>query len=131
MMNLEDQPEVHEIVLKIMAEFNYLVASTQSIEEGEGTLLDHCAIIGTSEISFGRTHSLEDMPLLTAGSAGGTLKQGLHHHAPGENASRFMMTIIQSLGLSIPSLDTTRHAPPPGFLASLFKSRGHSMSWSD
>ena len=65
-----------------MAEFNYLVASLQSIEEGEGTLLDHCAIIGTSEISFGRTHSLEDMPLLTAGSAGGTLKQGLHHHAP-------------------------------------------------
>ena len=32
-----DQPEVHEIVLKIMAEFNYLVASLQSIEEGEGT----------------------------------------------------------------------------------------------
>lgn len=98
-----EQPEVHEIVLKVMDEFRYLVQSLNGIEEGDGTLLDHCAIIGTSEISFGRTHSLEDIPLLTAGSAGGALRQGLHHHVPGENASRFMMTIIQSLGLSIPS----------------------------
>lgn len=99
-----DQPGVHDIILQIMAEFNYLISRLQSIEEGDGTLLDNCAVLGTSEISFGRTHSLENIPILTAGAAGGALRQGIHYHSPtGENTSKVMLSLIQSLGLSIGS----------------------------
>ena len=97
-----DQPEVHAITLQIMAELNYLIKTLQSIPEGDGTLLDNCAVLATTEISLGRTHSLEDMPIITAGGAGGNLKQGLHYRSQtGENASKVIMSLIQSLGLSI------------------------------
>ena len=36
-----------------------------AIPEGDGTLLDNCAIILSSEVSEGRSHSLDEYPLLT------------------------------------------------------------------
>ena len=97
-----DQPEVHSIVLQVMDEFRYLVEQLNSVPEGEGTLLGNCAILGTTDVSEGRTHSLEDFPILTAGSAGGVLRQGYHYRSPtGENASTLMMSLLQAMGLSV------------------------------
>jgi len=95
-----DQPQVHDIVLHIMGEYAYLLEALRAIPEGDGTLLDHCAVLGTSEISEGRTHSIEEMPALIGGGACGQLKPG-HFRMLDVNASRLLLTLCRSMGLRL------------------------------
>jgi hypothetical protein len=90
-----------------MEEYAYMIASLRAIPEGEGTLLDHCALLGTSEIAWGRNHSLEGMPLVLAGSACGALRQGIHYKAPGgESTSKLMLTLLRACGVRAASFGT-------------------------
>lgn len=96
-----EQPQVHTIVRHLVGEFGYLLEALNGIPEGDGTVLDNCAILGTSEISYGRTHSLDEFPILVAGRAGGTLRTGLHYRSPGqENASKVHVTLMRALGIT-------------------------------
>lgn len=95
-----DQPEVNQITKDIMAEYAYMVAKFASIPEGTGTLLDNCALLGATDVSFGRYHTLDEFPILIAGSAGGRLKQGYHYRSPSaENASKVMLSIMHALDI--------------------------------
>ena len=95
---LGTQPQVRNIVGQIMAEYAYVVEKLRSIPEGDGTLLDHCVVVGTTDCSLGRTHALDEYPLLLAGTAGGALKKGIHHRsATAENASKAMLTVLRAL----------------------------------
>lgn len=95
------QPNVHAIVLHIMEEFAYLIGALDAVPEGEGTLLDHTVLLGASEISLGRNHSPDDMPILLAGSANGRLKTGIHYRSPGaDNVSKVPLSIIRAMGIA-------------------------------
>ena len=95
-----EQPQVHEIVLKIMTEAAYMIDAFRQIPEGDGTMLDNTALLCTSEISYGRTHSLDDMPLIIGGTARGFLKKGIHYRShSSENATKVMLTLIRSMGI--------------------------------
>jgi hypothetical protein len=97
-----DQPEVHKITLQCVAELAYQIEALQNIEEGAGTLLDSCLVMGTSEVSWGKTHSLEDYPIVLAGSCGGKLKTGVHvRSTSGENASKVLLSICRAVGLDM------------------------------
>ena len=54
----------------------------KSIPEGDGTLLDHSMIVYGSGISDGNSHSHDDLPILLAGKANGTIKTGRHIRYP-------------------------------------------------
>ena len=74
------------------------------IEDGDGTLLDHSVILATSDVSYGRTHSLDDYPIVLAGSCGGKLKTGLHYRSPAsENASKVIVSIARAMDVSLAS----------------------------
>lgn len=95
-----DQPEVKAVVIQIMEQFAYLLSALDEIPEGDGTLLDHTYLVGTSEVSLGRSHSLEDLPFLIAGGGGQTLKSGVHYHsAGGESTSSAFLSIMRAAGL--------------------------------
>lgn len=95
-----DQPQVNAIVKQIVAEYAYLVEKLQGVPEGAGTLLDNCLVLGTTDCSLGRTHSLDDFPILLAGSAGGVIKQGIHYRSTSsENASKLLLTIVQAFDI--------------------------------
>ena len=95
-----NQPNVHGIILTIMQEFAYLLGALKAIPEGSGTLLDNCVILGTTDCGFGRTHQLNNYPLIVAGKGGGFLKTGLHIKSTTEdNASRVMLTLVNAMGL--------------------------------
>ena len=53
-----------------------------SIKEGDGTLLDNCMIVYGSGLRDGNAHSHQDLPILLAGRAGGTITPGRHIQAP-------------------------------------------------
>ncbi len=60
------------------AQFAYFLDKLKSIREGDGSLLDHCAILYGSAISDGNKHLHENLPILLAGGAGGTTRPGGH-----------------------------------------------------
>ena len=95
-----DQPEVHDITLQIMESFADLLDVLRAVPEGDGTLLDHCLVLGASEHSEGRTHSVEEMPLLIAGGNGEVLKTGYHHRSyTRDNASKVMLSLVRAMGV--------------------------------
>jgi len=98
------QPEVAKILLQIMTEFGYLLEAFDAVAEGDGTLLDHCAILGTTDCSYGKTHSLDEYPIVVAGSANGALKTGVHYRSPAqENTSKVLLTLSRAMGLTLDS----------------------------
>lgn len=96
----DPQPEVNAITIQCVEEFAYLVETFRNVPEADGTLLDNCAVFGGSEVSEGRTHSLDEMPILIAGSACGTLKPGLHVRSyTQDNASKVLLSLIRAMDI--------------------------------
>ncbi|HEX3150590.1 MAG TPA: DUF1552 domain-containing protein [Gemmataceae bacterium] len=56
----------------------YLLTKLKSIQEGDGTLLDHCMVAYGSGNSDGNAHNHDNLPILLAGRGCGTIKQGRH-----------------------------------------------------
>ncbi len=73
----------------------------QGIKEGNGTLLDRVLIMHSTDSGYARTHSTENIPLLTIGNAGGRVKTGNHISAKGDTVARYGLTIMQALGVPI------------------------------
>jgi hypothetical protein len=95
-----DQPQVQAITLQIMEELAYFIQALDAVPEGDGTLLDHMAVLCTSDVSLGRTHGLDEFPIIFAGSACGRLKTGLHYRSTTrENASKAGLTMMRTMGL--------------------------------
>ena len=100
----DPQPEVHRIVLQCIAAYARQIEALRAIEEGAGTLLDACAVLGTSDVSLGKTHALDEFPFLVAGACGGRLQRGVHIRSTGaENASKAMLSLIRAVGVDAPS----------------------------
>ncbi|MDG1482505.1 MAG: DUF1552 domain-containing protein [Myxococcota bacterium] len=96
-----DQPEVHAITTYCMQMFADFLSALDAIPEGEGTLLDHCAIMATSEVSLGQTHAIDEMPILLAGGGDGFFRTNYHHRSyTSDNAVRVLLTLLQSVGIS-------------------------------
>ena len=100
----DPQPQVHTIVLYTITELAYLIEALAKVQEGESTLLEHTALLCTSDTSYGRAHSIEDYPILIAGSANGALKKGIHYRSPAsENTSKVLLTLARAMGLAMDS----------------------------
>ena len=98
------QPQVVAITKFCIEQYAVLLNELNAIQEGEGTLLDNCAFMACSEVSEGQTHSLDDMPLLIAGSASGKLQTNLHYRSyTQDNINSIMLSVIRAMGINIPS----------------------------
>ncbi len=81
----------------------YLLQKLKSIPEGDGSLLDHCLIVYGSGISDGNAHAHDDLPILVAGRAGGTVKTGRHVRCPRETPlTNLYVSILDRLGVTVP-----------------------------
>jgi hypothetical protein len=68
--------KINQIDQWLAGKFAKLVGLLDSIQEGDGTLLDNTATMWLSELSDGAAHNINNLPILIAGGAGGYLKQG-------------------------------------------------------
>jgi hypothetical protein len=94
-----DQPQVHAITTFCVERFADLLDALRAVPEGGGTLLDSCLVMAGTEVSLGRTHSLDDLPVVLAGSACGAVRQNVHHAANGANASQLLLTILRAMDI--------------------------------
>ncbi len=95
-----EQPQVHEIVLQIVRSYATLLETLRAIPEGDGTLLDNAVVLGTTDTSLGKSHSIKNYPVLLGGSLCGYLRTGFHYKAfSDENVSKVVLTLLQGMGL--------------------------------
>jgi hypothetical protein len=95
------QPQVNHIVKSILADFTHLVETFKGVSEGDGTLLDHCALLATSDVSYGRTHSISDYPIIIAGRCGAKLKNGFHYRSDtAENICKVSLSLLRAVGVT-------------------------------
>jgi Protein of unknown function (DUF1552) len=59
-------------------ELAYLADKLVAYEEGDGTVLDNCAVAWMNDLADGKYHSFQDMPHVVIGGCGGYLRTGQH-----------------------------------------------------
>lgn len=92
------QPETSNLAGLVMEGFGAFLEELDAVKEGGGTLLDNCLVFAFSDTGYAKIHSLENIPMLLAGGAGGRHKAGQHIHAPGESVTRVSLTAMQLAG---------------------------------
>jgi len=84
----------------------YLIERLKGIDEGGQSLLDNSMILGGSNLFDGDTHGADQMPLILAGKAGGTLKTGrnldyLERGNENRRAASLYLSIMDRMGLKL------------------------------
>lgn len=100
------QPRATEYAVASIAEWAYFVRRLAETPEGAGSLLDSCLVLGHSESSFAKSHSVAGLPIMLAGRAGGRVVPGLHVRGNGDVVTRVGLTVQQALGLPVESFGT-------------------------
>jgi len=97
-------------------QFAYLLAQMDSIQEGNGTLLDNSLVVWGRELGS-TAHRMERVPLIMAGKAGGSLVSGRFLSADEEDHVKLLVAIGQLMGVEINSVGN--RIPDSGPLAGL------------
>lgn len=101
------QPNVARFFPPILGIFNNLLAELDGIREGDKTLLDRMLVLNYTDSGYAKNHTTDNIPLLTAGSAGGRMKTGIHvAAAKGDPVTRVSLTVQQVLGVPISKFGT-------------------------
>ena len=97
------QPRVAQYNLESMQLFAALLKELDAIREGDGTLLDQSLFMAFTDQSYARIHSVDGLPILTAGGASGRMKTGYHMVGDNSPVSRVGLTLQKALGVSVDS----------------------------
>jgi Protein of unknown function (DUF1552) len=106
------EPEREAMYLKTnqfhVEQFAYLLGRLKAIDEGDGSLLDNSLLMLCSNLFDGDRHQADEMPILLAGSGGGTLKTGhildyLDRGDDNRRACSLYLSLMDRLGVSLPA----------------------------
>jgi hypothetical protein len=89
-------------ITEAMKSWAYFVGALAAIKEGDGSVLDNTLIYAHSDQEFAKIHSVEGIPMFTAGGAGGRIKTGLHVTGDGrEMNTRLPFTLMKLMGVDV------------------------------
>lgn len=100
------QPTMALFFKEVMDSLAVFATALDSVREGDRTLLDRSLIMTSTDMGFAKLHGLENMPMMTFGSAGGRVKTGLHIAAQGDPTTRVGLTMQQVMGVAVSSWGT-------------------------
>jgi len=91
--------------------FGYFLDKMRSTPDGDGSLLDHTAIVYGSCISDGNRHLYDDLPVILAGGKACQIKGGSHVRYPSSTPmTNLYLTLLDKLNVPIDHLgDSTGH----------------------
>ena len=75
------------------------IQAFKDIKEGDGTLLDNMLIFAATETNYARVHTVDGVPIMMIGKAGGRVKTGNHIVGNGDPITRVGLTAMQAMGL--------------------------------
>ncbi len=96
-----DQPQVQAILTFIMEDLAYFLTAMRNVREGDATLLDHTIVLCMSDVSYGRTHSLDDYPIILAGGRTLGFRQNYHLSARDVNSSKITLSLLQAMDVRV------------------------------
>ena len=80
--------------------FAYLLDKLDSIQDGDGTLLDHSMLLYGSGMSDGNSHNHDPLPIVLAGGASGHLEGNRHIVMPEKTPmSNLLLAMLDKLGI--------------------------------
>lgn len=98
----ELQAKIKAINTYHVEQLAYLLGALKSVREGDGTLLDQCMIAYGSAIADGNRHDHNNLPVLVAGSGGGSIKPGRHIRYGRETPlNNLWLAMLQRFGANI------------------------------
>ncbi len=100
------QPNCTFLMDKCLTGFVNMLAALDNIKEGDRTLLDRMLMYYFTDNGYARLHTLDNMPIITAGLANGRIKGGYHIQAVGDPVTRVGLTCMQVLGVPTASWGT-------------------------
>ncbi len=84
-------------------QLSYLLQKMKSIREGDRTLLDNSMVVYGSGLSDGNRHNHDNLPILLAGSGGGTIETGRHLRYDLETpVCNLFMSMLDRMGVDAP-----------------------------
>ncbi len=95
------QPEATYFLTRIMEAWVYFVSALDKVKEGNRTLLDNTLVLAHSETEFAKFHTIDNIPIMTAGGAGGRVRTGLFVDGVGTPVSRVGLSIQQAFGVPV------------------------------
>ncbi len=102
----EKLDKLQKVDQHMVEQFAYFLKRLKSIDEGEGTLLDHSMILYGSALSDPDRHNHENLPIVLAGRGGGTIKTGRHLKFKSEfrtknevPLSNLLLSMLERMGL--------------------------------
>ncbi len=94
------QPGSLEIIYHFyMQKLAYLLQKLDSVEEGDGTMLDHTLVLAVSEIQMPENHAQNNMPFILAGGAGGRLETGRWLRVNSQPHNNLLVSVLNLFGL--------------------------------
>lgn len=94
---IEDIRKINEYHVQ---QFAYFLDKLDSIEDGDGTLLDHSMITFGSGIGDGNRHNHDNLPVILAGGGAGTIKTGRHVKSPEDTPmNNLYLSMLDRMGV--------------------------------
>ncbi len=92
------QPMATEFIKDLMQQWGTFVRILDEIREGDRTLLDNTLVVAHSDTDFAKVHTIQNLPVMFAGAAGGRVKTGFHLDGKGDPVTRIALTAMQAVG---------------------------------
>ncbi len=107
---LEQLAHINTFHMQIFSRF---LERLQSTPDGDGSLLDHSAILYGAGMGNSNAHDPLDLPIVLAGRGGGAINGGRHVRLPeGTPLANLHLTVLEKMGVSAESLgDSTGNLP--------------------
>jgi len=95
-----------------VAQFAYLLERMKAIDEGDQSLLDSSLLLLCSNLFDGDKHQADRMPMILAGSGGGTLVTGrvldyMDREADQRRACSLYLSLMDRMGVPLPPFGDT------------------------
>src|SRR5258706_7393619 len=98
--NVEKMEKIQKIDQFYVEQYTYLVQKMKSIPEGNGTLLDNSMLLYGGAIGDGNRHNPNQLPILLAGRAQGTIETGRHvRYLRGTPLCNLFLSMLDRVGV--------------------------------
>lgn len=111
--NADAQADLLEINKWYSEQFAYMLGLMDSIQEGEGTLLDNSVVVWVNELGKGNSHTRRDIPFMLAGSARGYFNTGRHIDFGGEPHGKLLVSLTHAMDKPVDTFGVPEHSQGP------------------